>query len=291
MLIRSLLVMCLCASVAGCCKSKGSGSSDNPAAPTVTFDKAPTPKWSDHSVEFEGLDRARGSFLVSDLSYSVSFHSFPAGTRFVINNKEEPVSAGGSYTTKVDISEQIGALAPKDATDYRYKLDPKLPITIKFPGTAELALQAPAQTVWFSLERVLKKVADTPVRFGNEQGAAPKEHSILLLGASHEVLGPATTMREVDWIAVREPLTPRKGKMCDGYSDVGKDKKGAKRSLPMEMADEEVAIYERTTSKLVSKKVFKASERCPMFASGDTAKTYPDLTEIKRWLRQARTGR
>jgi len=52
--------------------------------------------------------------------------------------------------------------------------------------------------------------------------------------------------------------------------------------------DRDVVVYERTTAKEIVRKKFTASSDCPMFAMGDTAKTYPDDSAIETWLRGER---
>lgn len=280
----SFLVLSL--AVTGCCKNKPSGSSGDPASTAKPLAAPPTPVWKERKLSFSEIP-ARASFLVSDLAYSMSFHKFPAGTHIVVNGKDEAVNDSGTLLTSVDLGEKIAQMAPKDATSFRYKLDPGIKITFKFPGDVTLDVNAPKVSVSFGVKRALGKVQDHPVLFGKESEAKPAQHTILYLGSTVEVFGPATTMLDVDRVAVRDRLPVRQGKMCHGYKDVGA-KGTKKRSLPMQMQDEEIIIYARRTGKEIARKKFSASTRCPMFASGGKATTYPDSRAVKRWLRSKR---
>jgi hypothetical protein len=286
--MRSSVVLLLMGAIAvsGCCKSNSSSGETEGASPAAKpMTAPPTPRWKEHELSFDDMP-ARATFRVKDFSYSMSFRKFPPGTHIVTGGKDESVNDTGSLTVTVDISEKIAGMAPKDATDFRYKLDPGFKITLEFPGGIDLDIDAPAVVLWFDLKRQLEKVKDHPVPFGKETDSGPAAHTILFIGVSPEVFGAAPTMHDVDWVAVREKLPAREGPMCHGYKDVGDKGGGKERSLRMKMQDENVAIFARRTGVLVERKEFSASNRCPLFASGGSPVSYPSVTEVKAWLRE-----
>jgi hypothetical protein len=281
-------VLMLCVSATGCCKRRSSeGPKPEESAGAAAMTAPPTPVWTEHDLKFKEIG-ASCHFLVSKLDYTVSCRKLPSGTHVLLGEKDEAVDSGGSLHATVDLGPKIATLSPKDATDFRFKLDPGIAMTFRFPGGVELPVQAPALPVWFGIKDALGKVQDGPVPFGKEAAAPPAQHTVLYLGISADTLGPAATMGEVDRVAVTSDLTPRKGKMCTGYRDVG-SKGGATRSAQLELQDREVAIYERATGKQLAKKKFEAIARCPLIASGGTARSYPDSEAIKRWLREQRS--
>ncbi len=262
------------------CEPGGGGS-----ASTLTSPPAST--WKGGSVTFSGI-ATRGNVYLHDLGLDIHFSDLPDGATFAVNGTTVAPNAG-AVTTKIDLRDRIGDLAPKDAFDATYKLDPQVKIEIGFNPNVKVMIDVPPQNVSFSLEKSFDGAIDTPLKFAN--ATPPSEHSILAtMEIAGEVLGPAAKVRDVDWAAHVDKLPPRKGKTCDGYKKAS-EKDGPGKSYPLQMIDHKVTVYEVTTSKPIASMEFKAAEECPMFASGETANNYPSSDDEKMWLRQVRTRR
>lgn len=248
----------------------------------------PTPVWADTKLSFRGIP-STGSLLLSDLDCTLTFEKLPAGTQVSVGDVRGSANDSGYLSLKVPFAERLGAISPLEAIDFRSKIDPKLTASMEFPTGVKLSLPLPSLGVSFGVKSALAKAPNRPVLFGSSDTKnGPSEHSVLWLGASEEVLGPAKTLSEVDLIAVKDNLPVRKGKQCPGYKISGKDEK---QTLEQELQDFEVSVVERRTSKLVAKKRFPASPDCPMLAFQGRAQSYPDTNEIKAWLRELRTSK
>jgi hypothetical protein len=271
---------------ASVCKRKSDESSQDapPPAPTLM----PSVTWTEHEGKI-GETGAKIRSNVFDLDWTISFDKLPKGSRVHVGDKEALADESGSATVKIPMAETIGALSPKDAFDHTFKVDPKLTIEISFPNAIKVATSVPPTAVNFGVAKAFETLKDKPVLFGAEPPGNPEKHTVVM--ATHvtpEALGPAATMRDVDWVALTDPQPERRGKMCTGY----KDKSGAPTvSLQMEMVDWIVTIYERKTAKAIEKKKFAASETCPMLAMFGKANTYPNDADIKKWLRERRDAK
>lgn len=260
-------------------ESSSTSSSTTDTAPTT----APVAEWKDSQVSFKGT-KAKGSVLMRGTSYDVSFSDLPANAKVTVGGKSASANSSGYVAQKVDVTERLAALAPKDAFDSSYAFDPQTKAEVEFSPTAKVMLDLPARPAAFGLSDLFKKAADTPVPFVTSQPAG--SHTVVLTSIPAEVLGPAKTLKEVDWVAVSENLPPRKGKTCSGYK---KDKGDTRTSsYQLEMVDQRLSVYEVATSKLVEAKDFKASETCPMMTFNGAAKSYPPAADPKRWLRELR---
>jgi hypothetical protein len=259
------------------------------AAQAQALATAPTPVWKEHEVTFAELPKARGSFGIQGTGYNVSFASLPAGTKITLNGQTSIADSGGYAVMKVPLDERIAKLSPKDAFDFRFKLDPQAKIDLEFSPTAKLTLDLPSQSVSYALSELYKKAADTPVALGEDKPVA--NHSVLLVSSlTPESLGPAKTVAEIDWVALSTKQAPRPGKVCTGYKKIGD--KGAKdpseKAYALQMIDEKVTVYEVKTSKAVDSKDFKAKDQCPSMTFGDKATSYVASDEVKAWLRELR---
>jgi len=259
--------------------------SEESAAPTLSAPPAVT--WKDDEVSFVGLN-TKGRFFIRGTSYDIAFSDLPEGATVSANGKVEPASSSGYVSTRVDLEERIVNLPTKDAFDPKFKLDPNVVIEVVFSPTAKVTLNAPARVVAFGLSDMYKKAADTPLTFLGEE--PPKEHTIANVILTPEAIGPAKTLKDIDWVALGENQPPRKGKTCTGYTSSSKGKeKGPEKSYPLELIDRKVSVYEVATSKRVESKLFPADERCPMLAFSGAAKSYPSSAVEKSWLRELRT--
>ena len=98
--------------------------------------------------------------------------------------------------------------------------------------------------------------------------AAPAKHSVFL-AAPHlpaqaaQVLGPATTVADIDWVAVLEDRGWDESATCD-YTDTGET---YVKKLKQRRAQKTVTIYDRRTGAAVDAKEFVAAGACPEIAS------------------------
>lgn len=252
----------------------------------LSLSEPPRPEWKDDQVKLAGTD-AEGLFHISGARLSISFHDLPAGTVLSAAGQKARES-GGSAQLSVDLSERIAKLSPRDAFDRAYKFDPQVKAELDFGKGVKLELDAPSDSLSYSLGEMYKKVADAPVVLA--KGEAPREHTILFLGGlDPEPMGTASTLAEIDWVALETNQAPRSGRTCDGYRKSGKDGDGPAKSLVLQLVDQKVTIYEARTSKEIASKVFVAEDRCPMMAFSGEANSYASTDEQKTWLRAQRT--
>lgn len=274
-------------SLGKCKRSSAEGSAEAPSDPTSAASPgvAPTIQWTEHEATVSPFG-AKIRSNVFDLDWSLSFEKLPKGTKVRVGDQSAVTDERGSTALKVPIADAIGGLAPKDALRFDYKFDPKLTLELELPDGTKVTTQVPGSAVNYGVQKAFEALKDKPVLFGKEPLEPQTKHSVVLATTLQpEVLGAAATLREVDWVALADKLPGRAGKMCTGYK--GKDEK-ATMSLPLDMVDHEITIYERKTAKVIDSKKFIAPEKCPMFVMGDKATTYPDNEEIKKWLRERR---
>ena len=107
----------------------------------------------------------------------------------------------------------------------------------------------------------LKYAAGKPLLFGKEPAAAPNPAgtTVLWLGSDDEAFGPATTLREVDWLAVKGDSKVIDGPICK-YQDM---QTGKISTAPLKLVTPEVLIYERRTARVVDRRTFQALPSCP----------------------------
>lgn len=280
-----LVALVALSGAAGCKKPRASSRT------TATVTSPPTLVWKDMSIEMKELPGARGDvFLAKTLAYQVSFSGLPEGTTLAVGGGEvRSAGVGGMVESSVDLADAVAALPPAQALDYTFHVDPKATATLTFPGGVMSSFAMPPTSVSFSITDGLKACSDTPMTFGKKDAAQPSEHTIVYLGTSAEVLGPAKTMADVDWVALEQPSGTRNGKKCSGYKKTGAAKADSdEKTYVLSMVDRKVTVYERRTSKAIASREFKAKEVCPMMSFGDEAKSYPDSEEIKAWLRTVR---
>ena len=289
------LALGLCVALGGCDKlglgkKKGDESAGTEGgqrgAPAGPLQKAPAPEWqADGKVK---LGKAEGTFMVTEkLGLDLALRPTPKGTKVTSGTKQELTTMDGMQALlEVDVADALGKLSPEEAFDYKSQWKSGVKFTVALGGYEPVELEAPGISPRYGLTRALEGVKNRGVSFGKESDAPSREHTVVYLaGLDAKVIGPAKTLVEVDWIGVQEDLPGRRGKTCEGYKD---NKGGTTKSLPLEQVDRNIVIYERKTAKEITRKKFDASSDCPMFALGDTAKTYPDDSAIESWLRGER---
>lgn len=274
------------------------------AAPTVTTPPPPdplTPKWTDYDLKFTELPAtAIAYFTLTGTVYELRFTGFPAGTNVTIKGKKSAIGAS-TYSERVDVGDAIADLSPTDAMGYAFKFDPKIDFTIESPGYGPTPLSAPSRNVSYVVKDMMSKAINHPVLFAHEAPTDPPlaVHSILYTGMAPESYGPATKLREVDWVAVVEKSSgPKKTKVCT-VKPTPTPTGGLGRapstvppisSVTLDLQDQTVSVVDRKTTKVVSTKTFAAKTDCPMYAYAATQISLPDELEIKRWVRDERTA-
>jgi hypothetical protein len=243
--------------------------------------------WKDGTLEFKELPNAHGRFSIEkSLAYDAQFDGLPEGTTLSVDGVK--VGTGSTISWRSSMTDGIAALSPTDALDHKFKIDPKKSATLTFSTGATVTFPLPAQGPWYALGEALKGAVDRPVSFGSKDSGKVLAHSVAMLVSSTEVLGPAKTMAEVDWVAIEGAATERAGKTCSGYTKSG-SKGGPEKKFDLKLVDKTVSVIERTTSRVVAKREFRARNECPMMAFGGEAKSYPRTDEIKEWLRDLRS--
>lgn len=289
-LVGVIACVIACAVVSGCKKKPKDTDGGGDPFYKQQITKAPTPIWNDTKLSFKELGAsATVTFLLMGLKYTANLQGFPEQTKVSFGGQEGTVSMSHSLIMNADIAERVGDIAPSDAIDLHYKFNPKMPMTLTFNGGGTITVDTPPVDVRYPLNEAMRKSRDTPFLFGASESSAPppKEHTILLTSLSSDIFGSAKTMREVDWIAFDEYLTPRKGnKTCTGYKKLGGS--GPEKAMELELVDREISIYDRRTAKLVTKKVLSASPKCPYTATGDKAQSIASSDDVKKWLREQR---
>jgi hypothetical protein len=246
---------------------------------------------SNVDVAVSAIDAKGEISCFGDLECALRLEKLPDDTKLKVG-AQEVTSANGRATVNIPMGDVIAKASPGDALKYDKKLDPEQSVELTFADGVKVTEKLPPRTTKYLIESFLKKKLPngTPVLFGKEVDAPQTNHTILNLTgglALDDVMGPAKTMSEVDWVAVESRLPKRPaGKKCTGYK--AKDEKGPGREADLFFEDWDVKIVERRTGKVIESKKFEANDRCPMFASGNEATTYPDSRAITTWLRGKR---
>jgi hypothetical protein len=88
---------------------------------------------------------------------------FPEKAKLIVAGKTFTPSSGGILDAKIDLSEKLSALSPKQAFDTSFKFDPKLKMEIEFGPNAKVTFDAPPVMLWIGLGDLYKSAADSPV--------------------------------------------------------------------------------------------------------------------------------
>ncbi len=256
---------------------------DTPTTPSV----APKVAVKDQEVTFSGVS-TKGRVSLKDASYNLWLSDVPENAKVLLAGKTFTPGSGGIVDAKIDLSDKIATISPKEAFDTSFKFDPKFKIEVEFGPNAKVSFDAPPVPLWIGLADYYKDAADSPVALAKPSPGA--EHTVVsLLSTVPEALGPAKTLKDIDWVAVGENLAPRSGKTCSGYKKTGDDK-GPEKSFIVELVDRKVTVFDAATSKVIDSKEFKANNECPMMAFGGNARAYASSDEQKSWLRTLRSS-
>ena len=283
--IVALGIACVLAT-AGCDRlaklKRGTASEADAGASSTPLSAPPTPQIRELDITFRET-KARVSLFLHGTSYDISFFDFPPSAKVSVGNNALTTDTTGFITAKVDLSDAIARLAPQDAFNPAFKLDPKTKLALSFGPQANLLLDAPPITTSRALIELFQKASVTPFSVG----APPKPgaHTVILIGpVTPDVLGVAKTVADIDWVALIEKQPARSGKTCSGYRRSG-DPQGVASSLGLKLLVEKLSVFEVRTGKPVADKVFTAPNDCPQGGIGEL-KSYVSVDEQKRWLKQ-----
>lgn len=206
----------------------------------------------------------------------------PNDTKITVGRSEH--KASGKWHLAVELGEVLGALSVKDVMSPGFELDPKTPLVIRIPSGTVTTELPKIKYLRMGIEGGVGK----PMTFGNEPPATPNPAgpTVVWLGTEGESFGPATTMREVDWVAgIGDP------KYTDGPTCKYQDRQTGKiSSAPLVVQATEIVIYDRRSARVIDRNVMKPYVACPVEKPKEQEKVYAAIGQdaIKRWLKERR---
>jgi hypothetical protein len=266
----------------GCSRSDGGGRAGDDDA---KVEPAPATEWSDFKLKLRGMS-AEASFIMTEgrdeppLHVSAYFRQFPKNTEVVIGDARHLLDDRGYWLVKVDVRDRLGAMSVDEVIGKKVTFD--IAFTIDMPGYERVEGRVPPQRVDRSLREALVRSRGVGLAFKDEPAARPKPATAIVVDTSSDLrrIGPLQRMWDIDWVAVEErEAQPAKTKRCSGYDN---------GDLTLELTASLVTIHERRTGKIIEKKRFEASDRCPSFASVSANRTSPQFVskeDIDRWVR------
>jgi hypothetical protein len=143
-------------------------------------------------------------------------------------------------------------------------------------------LWIPGRALTIPIAALLARVVEGPVAFGADEPDQRRAQSILVLRreGNYEKIdsffGNTATLRTLDLVAFTRTLPKKRIARCGPYISTTTDKSFFWDATA---GDEEVAVYERRTGKLVAKRVFPASYRCPeLYRTWSYSAKSPDIS-------------
>jgi hypothetical protein len=265
--------------------SPPSGERDGPSAAGDATPPGYT--WKDYKLTLEG-SKANASFFMSAASKSSDeaplrvkgyFNDFPGGTKVKLGAEAGTTSDTGHLALQLDVKDKIGKL---EVDKLQKEVDVDVPLAIELPGKKPLDLKVPTLHVKRSLASGLAQVVDRPVAFAGEPASPGKPDAAAVVDhfGDMRVLGSASLVWDIDWVAVEETLEKdAPSKVCKGYEKV--------KEISLKLLDSQVKLYDRRTAKLLKEQRFKASDRCPSvaFVQEGSSKSYASKTDIDKWVR------
>lgn len=252
---------------------------------TTSCKKKELKKWAWVDAKLSGPDLA-GLTCTSELRATVlvlDCDNVPAGSTFTIRGKQR--AASGKLHEEIDVGDAVGAFKVSDRLAFNTKWNPQVPLVIALP-TGTIKTEVPPVYLGVALKAGVGK----SLTFGAEPAAKPNAAgpSVLWLGLTNEVFGPAATLRDVDWVAAEnpEPVTVN-GPICK-YRD---PRTGAVSSAPLTLLVDEVIVYDRRTARVVDRKQFYAVPACPSEKDkrDKTVVNGPSEDTKKQWVAERRT--
>ncbi len=237
--------------------------------------------------QVKGKKKLYGDVSIFQGAYQVTIHGFPKGTAWSVGEDKGTVDSRVFEIIKIkEMQDQFGQI-PIDKLK-KFELDPKASLEVIMPNGNWFELELPATTVGLSIDHVLKKVENGPVKFGDEKGDPKPGTSVLFMyGLTWKVFGQASLLSDVDAIAMARLLDEVKStKKCTGYRS--NDKKPMP-DIQLQLKETEVIIYDRRKGGEMKKKVFPPDDDCPSFTFQRKGENKTDSSipskKIESWLR------
>ncbi len=232
--------------------------------------------------EFVAIDRdtMKGSARITDEGeYQIKFEGFQPGTRWIAGERRGQVrSEVFSIEEVASVRDQFADVPVEELRDYR--LGPDETLIIKTGSGREGSLELRPVTAWLAIRSILEQVEDRrPVTFENE--SEPSDELSLYFG-SDDVYGPATTVGEIDLVAIRNRLPGAVGEViCEYEQGYGGPKKRT-----MLLKESEVVVYDRRTAEVVASNRFAPDAECFELPIGaeETFSRSASRSTIEPWL-------
>ena len=184
---------------------------------------APTPveeQWTENGERFliKGSTDVSGSAIVYEGICSLSLQHFPKGTFWQALGKRG-TARGDDSIDLVDVGDKIGDLPVDPEQQRKAQFDPRASIVFDFLDGRQATVKLPPATMYLEIEKTLQKIEHGPVVFGQEVDDGKPARNVYYIAATPAVFGPATTLRDIDAIAVATRLPDAKGTKKCSYTD------------------------------------------------------------------------
>lgn len=234
----------------------------------------------------------RTSYLMVGSTQEVRFKEglWPKNTWIIVGTDERVLAAasGKPFDLTQYVPTVLGPVPvwrrdPKQpgATPEAATISLKTPLRLRLENGVEIATVLPPTSIEYedAVRHVTSRARKGPFRFDDE-GEHVGPHSTFFLDSetSTEVLGPAQTLAEVDWLAVVEKSTETIAKKQCRY--VGRV------SFPLEIESQTVTIFDRRTHEEVATKTFRPVAACPAIAVDERAISRVRTDDIKAWIQK-----
>ncbi|CAN5690234.1 hypothetical protein BH09MYX1_BH09MYX1_39050 [soil metagenome] len=272
-----VLGACVTVSIGACTKASTNAAVDAGPPP------APAVHWEKSDLHVTGHDDWKLHVDYDTIGAKLVVSGFPKGTKLVVGATE--VSAEAS-TNAVEIFPWLGAV-----TIWRQNVEAGafFPPAISVPSSTPLKITLPDGAIIVTtlpsaaaspllVEGAMQKAATTGLTFEGEGEATPPHSTYFVDPArSDDVIGPALTLADVDWIAfVHSKVDSGGGTMC-AFA-------GGKR-YALEKETQTITITTRRKHEKIDEKVFAPTAGCPMVAFDERAIASPARDDVFAWIR------
>lgn len=258
-------------------------SSPSPSVAPAKAHVAPKPlvlTWSDdrfrHTFQIEG--GGKGAALARGNSVHITLEKLRKA-KYEIGGKTGEVERD-YMRVEVDVFDLLGPIAYKDID----KVDTGLTLKLTLPDGRQGETKVPPLSYKFALRAMFEKIENGPVVFGTEPTDPKPSDSLFFVHGNimNAIIGRASTLQEIDYVATQEKLPETGRKRCSGYT-------GSVSTITLVLKPTAVTIWDRRTGDVVAKKEFPAKSGCPRmtFTSGNSTSvdSYPPTDKIKAWLK------
>lgn len=245
--------------------------------------------WSNQAFSLRN-GAGHGSLNLSGGYLSLHVRKLPPSTRLDLAGTSATTDATGAADLKSKLSPRYGDLRVDSLT--RAKLS-GVQLTITPANGSAFDAPLPALDV-YDADDYLLGVVRAPVTFvGDGPLSGPPRNAIWLHGHPAKLVGrPATTLRELDGIAIEKRSDGTATRKCTGYKD---DAGKPQPDVTVRLKSTTMDVYDRRTGKVVASKTFPPVDRCPTWLTGKAGKalvrdSQVQTGEILAWLRETVTG-